>query len=310
MQSILILGRQGQVAQALLSHGPILTDHKVIAIGRPDLDFLSTSFEQDLEELVRFHHPSVVINAAAYTDVDPAESEIAKAMIINGYAVGVIARVCARHHIALFHISSDYVFDGESDQPRSPEDLPLPLSVYGRSKLLGEQLIHDVVRTSHLHALILRVSWVFSNLGHNFVNTVIRLANEQSEITIVSDQVGGPTSADSIATALLSVVDAAIANRHPVAQGSLSFPWGTYHFQGHPLVSWYDFACEIVDQACNLHVLEQAPEIVPIDSSRWRAVAQRPKRSALDCQSAVRELGLSLPLWSRDLRLCLASIRP
>jgi len=215
--------------------------------------------------------------------------------------VGVMARACAERAIPLFHISTDYVFDGSGEQPWAPGDITAPLGVYGASKLLGEHLQQRAVREQGLKALVLRVSWVFGQQGSNFVRTMLRLAGERDELKVVADQVGGPTSAESIARALLQLVEAAIANRHPVRGEGAPFPWGMYHLQGQPATSWHGFAAEVMRQAVELQLLECSPVVTPISTAAFPTPARRPANSRLDCSSAELELGLALPAWREDL---------
>jgi len=300
---VLVLGRSGQVAAALQRlAAACLPGRPLLALGRPELDLAASDLAAVLARLCDQVRPALVINAAAYTAVDRAESEQPLALAINGHAVGVLARVCAAAALPLFHLSSDYVFDGSGERPWAPGDRPLPLGVYGTSKLLGEQLLQEAVRDHGLRALVLRVSWVFGQQGANFVRTMLRLAAEREVLKVVADQVGGPTSAESIARALLQLVEPAIANRQPLGAAAGAFPWGIHHFQGQPLVSWHGFAAEIVGQAMTLQLLERPPVVMPISTAEFPTPARRPANARLDCSSAVAQLGLELPAWREDLR--------
>jgi len=299
---VLVIGRQGQVASALQRLAPeSLPQRPLLMAGRPELDLAAADFAEPLAALLRDLQPALVINAAAYTAVDLAESEPELAMAVNGHAVGVMARACAERGIPLFHLSTDYVFDGSGEQPWAPGDSTAPLGVYGASKLLGEQLLQQAVRDQGLKSLVLRVSWVFGQQGANFVRTMLRLAAERDELKVVADQGGGPTSAESIARALLQLVDPAIANRHPVRGEGAPFPWGVHHFQGQPATSWHGFADEIMRQAVELQLLERSPVVTPISTAAFPTPARRPANSHLDCSSAELELGLVLPAWRQDL---------
>lgn len=309
---VLVIGRQGQVASALARLAPaLLPQRPLVMAGRPELDLAAPDFAERLAALLSDLQPSLVINAAAYTAVDRAESEPELAMAVNGHAVGVMARACAERAIPLFHLSTDYVFEGSGEQPWAPGDLTAPLGVYGASKLLGEQLLQEAVREQGLKALVLRVSWVFGQQGANFVRTMLRLAVDHDELKVVADQQGGPTSAESIARALMQLVEAAIANLHPVRGEGESFPWGTHHLQGQPATSWHGFAEEIMRQAVALQLLERSPVVTPISTAAFPTPAQRPANSRLDCSSAELALGLALPAWRKDLRVfLLATIQP
>lgn len=310
--SVLVIGRQGQVASALQRLAPALLPQRPLAMaGRPELDLAAPDFAERMADLLRDRQPALVINAAAYTAVDRAESEPELAMAVNGNAVGLMARTCAELGIPLFHLSTDYVFDGSGEQPWAPGDATAPLGVYGASKLLGEQLLQEAVREQGLQALVLRVSWVFGQQGANFVRTMLRLAGERDELKVVADQVGGPTSAESIARALLQLVEAAIANRDPVRGTGEPFPWGIHHLQGQPAASWHGFAEEIMRQAVELQLLERSLVVTPISTAAFPTPAQRPANSRLDCSRAELELGLALPEWREDLHeFLLAEAQP
>jgi dTDP-4-dehydrorhamnose reductase len=300
---VLVIGLQGQVASALQRLAPaLLPQRPLVMASRPELDLAAPDFAERLAALLRDLQPALVINAAAYTAVDRAESEPELAMAVNGYAVGAMARACAERAIPLFHLSTDYVFDGSGEQPWAPGDITAPLGLYGASKLLGEQLLQQAVREQGLRALVLRVSWVFGQQGANFVRTMLRLAGERNELKVVADQVGGPTSAESIARALLQLVEPALANIHPLRGDGTPFPWGIHHLQGQPATSWHGFAAEIMRQAVELQLLERAPVVTPISTAAFPTTAQRPANSRLDCSSAELELGLALPAWREDLR--------
>ena len=317
---VLLVGRQGQVASALQRMAPELLQRPLVVVGRPELDLAqagpieveqpnASGFAHQWADVLERHQPALVINAAAYTAVDRAETEHALAMAVNGYAVGAMARGCGQRGIPFFHLSTDYVFAGGGDAPWCPADPTEPLGVYGASKLLGEQLLHQATQEVGTQALVLRVSWVFGQQGNNFVRTMLRLAGEREELRVVADQVGGPTSAESIAAALLQRVEPAIANRSLAAGKSGPFPWGIHHLQGQPWVSWHGFAEAIVEQAVELGLLERQPQVIPINTAEFPTPAQRPANSRLDCSSAERELGLGLPIWRVDLRHCLLSWR-
>ena len=307
----LLVGRSGQVASAMQRLAPaLLPQRPLLVVGRPQLDLaavpasvgLDASLEHQFRALLDLHRPALVINAAAYTAVDRAESETALAMAVNGDAVGVIARLCAERGLPLFQLSTDYVFAGDGLLPWSPGDPPNPLGVYGASKLAGERQL----LAAKGEALLLRVSWVFGQQGANFVRTMLRLAAERPQLRVVDDQVGGPTSAEAIAGALLQLVEPAIANRSPLTG---PFPWGVHHYAGQPAVSWYGFAQEIIDQALELGLISKAPQLLAIPTSDYPLPAPRPLNSRLNCGGFSRAFGLPLPLWREDLRQCLEAWR-
>ncbi|MCX5565010.1 dTDP-4-dehydrorhamnose reductase [Alcaligenes phenolicus] len=270
---ILITGARGQLGRSFaclrVSTDP---DVELVMLGHAELDITQAdSIALALEQ----HRPDVVINAAAYTAVDKAESEPDTAHLINGVAPGLLAAACAERGIGLVHVSSDYVFDGLGKQPYI-EDAPThPVSVYGKSKLAGEQAILAALPS----AIILRTSWVFSQFGNNFLKTMLRLGNERTELSIVDDQVGGPSYAPHIAQVLLQLAERLYESK----QGSdkQQSPSGVFHFAGQPSVSWYGFAQEIFDQAVRLDLLTQAPRLTAIATSQYPTPAKRPAHSSL-----------------------------
>ncbi len=275
---ILVFGRTGQVARALLAPAPGADE--VVALGREQADL---SDPAACAAAIEAHAPDAVINAAAYTAVDRAEREEALATVINGAAPGAMARACAGRGIVLVHLSTDYVFGGGGGRPWRPQDAPDPQNAYGRSKLAGEQAVQAAGGTY----AILRTSWVFSAHGQNFLRTMMRLGGERAALDVVADQVGGPTPADAIAGACLSV--ARQLSRAPDKRG-------IYHFSGAPDVSWADFAREIMAGAgldC---------EIRDIASSAWPTLAPRPLNSRLDCSSMAAAFAIPRPDWKAAAR--------
>jgi dTDP-4-dehydrorhamnose reductase len=279
MTRLLILGAQGQVGRALVARaGPAGIPH--VALGRADCDIT------DLLALERAVQTSrMVINCAAYTSVDRAETEAEEAYRVNTVGVENLAKVCAAAGIPLVHLSTDHVFDGASPRPAREDDPTGPLNVYGRSKLGGE----IAVRTCLESHIILRTSWIFSANGQNFVKTVIRLAHGQAQLPIVDDQVGGPTAADDLAKAILGIVTASIEPRFA--------DWGTYHFSGAPAVSRYEFARAIL--------ADSGAVVLPVATPDYPTLARRPANSVFDCGRIFRVFGIRQPDW----RIALASIR-
>lgn len=271
---ILTFGKTGQVARELaLLEG-------VTSVGRAGADL---SDPQACAALIAELHPAAVINAAAYTAVDRAEEEEKQAAVINGQAPGAMAQACAALAIPFVHISTDYVFDGQGNQPWTPADLVAPQNAYGRSKLLGE----EAVRAAGGSYAILRTSWVVSAHGANFVKTMLRLGAEREQIRVVADQIGAPTSARAIARACVEVAEQLRAAPEKA---------GLYHFQSRPCVSWADFAREIFEQS------QSACEVVDIPSADYPTPAQRPLNSRLDCALLETAFGLSCPDWREDLK--------
>lgn len=278
--TILVFGKTGQVATELQARADVL------ALGRDRADL---SDPGACAAAIRDAKPDAVINAAAHTAVDQAESEEDLATVINGEAPAAMARACADLGIPFVHISTDYVFDGSGEAPW-PVDAPTgPLGAYGRSKLKGEEGVRAAGGT---HA-ILRTSWVVSAHGKNFVKTMLRLGAERDTLTIVADQVGGPTAAGDIAEACLSI--AAQLKDDPSKAG-------TYHFSGGPDVSWADFAREIFTQAGLTCTVEDIP------TTSFPTPAKRPANSRMDCSTTTKVFGIPRPDWRQSLSLILKDL--
>lgn len=271
---ILVTGAQGQLGQALhwvKAQAP--QDSGLILLSRAELDITQPdSIARALDQ----YKPAALINAAAYTAVDKAESEPGLAHLINGVAPGLLAAACAQRAIEMIHVSTDYVFDGLASKPYSEEDPTVPVSVYGQSKLQGEQAVLSTLPS----AIVLRTSWVFSQYGNNFLKTMLRLGHDRPELNVVSDQYGGPSYAPHIAQILLSLVAKQVNS--PRQQAQQTIPSGIYHFAGQPNTSWYGFAQEIFAQAVKLGLLAKAPVITPIPTSQYPTPAKRPAQSSLE----------------------------
>jgi dTDP-4-dehydrorhamnose reductase len=231
-----------------------------------------------------------VINAAAYTAVDKAETDQELAYAVNAGGVANLATAAEKMGIPLLHISTDYVFSGDGDKPYTPDDVTAPTGVYGLSKLSGEkQLLQHCSRH-----LVLRTSWVFGAHGNNFVKTMLRLGQDRDTLSVVADQHGGPTSAGSIADTLWAL--ASIFQR----EGRLE--WGVYHYSGFPACTWYDFADEIFTQAVSLGLLEKRPDLHAITTAEYPTPAKRPLWSVLDCQQLTDAYGLLPRNWVQELQ--------
>ena len=280
--TLLIFGKTGQVAQELARRAP-----DAQFAGRETADLTDPAA---CAALIRQLHPSAVINAAAYTAVDKAESDAATAQLVNADAPAAMAAACAELGIPFVHISTDYVFDGSGDTARAEDAPTAPLGVYGQTKLDGER----AVQAAAGQYAIMRTSWVFSAHGNNFVKTMLRFGAERDRLTIVADQLGGPTAAADIATAALSM---ATIMRADATKG------GIYHFAGAPDVSWADFAREIFAQS------DLAPEVVDIPSSDYPTPAKRPLNSRLDCAAITRDFGIARPDWRVSLQDVIKELR-
>lgn len=275
MSKLLVFGRSGQVAQELAA----LTS-KADFLGREQIDLAQAGEIANVVERLR---PWAIINAAAYTAVDKAETEQADARLLNTEAPALMARAAAGLKIPFIHISTDYVFDGSGAEARSEDDPTGPLGVYGETKLNGER----AVAAEGGNWAVMRTSWVFSSHGNNFVKTMLRLGRERDELNIVADQIGGPTPAKDIAATLLMMAE------KMAAQAKIQ---GIYHYAGAPSVSWADFAREIFAQAdinCTVHNISTADYPTP---------ARRPANSRLSCLRLQSDLGIEQPDWRVGLR--------
>lgn len=269
--NVLVFGKTGQVASELLLLHPEFT-----YLSREEVDL---SNPDTCAETILKAKPSAVINAAAYTAVDRAEEEEALAHKINAEAPAAMAQACATLGIPLIHISTDYVFDGSGENARTPDATTNPINAYGRTKLAGEEAIRA---SGALHA-ILRTSWIFSSHGNNFVKTMLRLSESRDALSVVADQIGGPTPASAIASAC------AIISQNIVSSG-------TYHFSGAPEASWASFAREIFAQA------GRSVTVTNILTQDYPTPAKRPLNSRLDCASLLSDFGVKQPQWKDALR--------
>ena len=274
---VLITGSAGQLGRALVGSAPAGADVHCVDLAECDLADAAA-----ITALVAEVSPDLVINAAAYTAVDKAESEPEIALAVNGAAPGAMAQAAAERGLPFLHISTDYVFDGTGTAPWSPKDPVGPLGAYGRTKLAGEEAVRAAGGT---HA-ILRTSWVVSAHGANFVKTMLRLSETREVLTVVADQIGGPTPAAAIADALFAMAG------QLAADPSKS---GTYHFSGAPDVSWADFAREIFAQA------GRATRVEDIPTSAYPTPAKRPSNSRLDCSGLAARFGIARPDWRAGL---------
>ncbi|RQW28142.1 dTDP-4-dehydrorhamnose reductase [Rhodobacteraceae bacterium CH30] len=283
MSRILITGANGQLGfelrRALAALG------EVFALTREQFDLADEAAMLATLDALR---PQIVVNPAAYTAVDRAESESALAHAINAHAPGVLARWCAANDALLIHYSTDYVFGGVGDQAWSEEDAPQPQSVYAHSKWLGEQAV-----CAHTgHHLILRTSWVYGAHGNNFLKTMLRLAAERDSLNVVADQIGAPTSA-----ALIADVTAQIISRYRLP--TQKFDYGTYHLAAQGETSWHGYACHGIAHARALgYPLQLDPAAIrAIGTTDYPLPARRPANSRLDCSKLQRAFGLTLPPW-------------
>ncbi len=279
---LLVFSKTGQVARELQRLAP-----DAQYLGRDEADLLDPTA---CAGAIAATDADAVVNAAAWTAVDKAETEEAAATIVNGDAPTAMARAAAAKGIPFLHISTDYVFDGSGTQPFAPDHPTAPLGAYGRSKLAGEQ----GVRAANGNHLILRTSWVVSAHGANFVKTMLRLGAERESLNVVADQIGGPTPAAAIAQALLTAAKAMTEG----VQG------GTHHFSGSPDTSWANFARAIMAEA-NLPC-----RINDIPSGEYPTPAKRPLNSRLDCSALTTAFGIPRPDWREGLKAIVKELRP
>lgn len=293
MADILVLGKEGQLATALAA----LLGRRALVLGPQEADFLAVDFIAQLERGVGDAPIRAVINAAAYTAVDKAEGEGRDAAFrLNSTAVGELAQWCAKHHLPLVHISTDYVYDGSAYQPRK-EDAPVsPINAYGQSKLAGEQ----AVQQAGGDYLILRTSWLYDAHGKNFLNTMLRLFGEKEQLTVIDDQVGAPTYVPHLARSMVDMLERARAMQ--------PFPSGIYHLCSGGATSWHGFAKAIfaLDTAGKFGHTRPVicREIKPIPTSAYPLPALRPLNSQLDCSKVKQAFGIAMPNWEEGLNAC------
>ena len=284
---VLITGQHGQVSRELQLQLQGLGE--LIVLGRDQLDLANVD---QIRQQIRAHRPNLIINAAAHTAVDQAESEPDAAFAINAIAPGVLAEEAKALGIPLIHYSTDYVFDGSKPAPYTEADTPNPLGVYGQSKLAGEEAIAAVGG----EYLILRTSWVYSSHGKNFLLTMQRLLQEKPQMRIVADQIGAPTWAGSIARSTRALIER--------WQAGEPGEWGIYHLTNQGETSWFGFA-----EAIGEHLRTQGKacaELEAIPSSAYPTPAKRPLNSRLDCSRLQQQWHVSQPSWQDALRECLA----
>lgn len=277
---VLVIGTSGQVATEL--HGaPCPVDVSLLPPQKIDI-----GHPEHLTAFLDAARPDVVINAAAYTAVDRAETEPELAFRVNSDGPRYLATWCEARRAALIHLSTDYVFDGHKDAPYVETDATKPLNVYGRSKLAGE----EAIRSNLARHLIIRTSWVFSSHGSNFVKTILRLARERDELRVVADQRGRPTAARDLATALVKLCG---------LLPSGSDGWGTYHLANEGEATWHRFARVVVER--QRAKTGREPQVVPIASADYPTPAERPRNSVLDVTRFRKTFGFGLPPWQDSL---------
>jgi dTDP-4-dehydrorhamnose reductase len=286
LKKIMITGAYGQVGFCLTQQAQT-NGWDVLAIDRDKLDITDP---QAVNALVSEFQPDVIINAAAHTAVDKAETEIEVSYAINRDGPKYLADAAASVDAAMLHISTDYVFAGDKEGIYSEADLVAPQGIYGASKLAGEEA---VIAANPRH-IVLRTAWVFGEHGNNFVKTMLRLGSQRDQLGIVADQFGGPTYAGDIAAALLAIAEKAVTAPEAVT-------WGIYHFAGEPHVNWHQFAQAIFDKAVEQQLLAKAPQLNALTTADYPTPAKRPANSRLDCRKIFTEFGLQPSDWHKAL---------
>jgi dTDP-4-dehydrorhamnose reductase len=293
MATILVTGGGGQLAQALgRAAGTIEDLGRLVVVGRPDFDF---DRPDSITEVMRAHAPALVINAAAWTAVDAAETEAEAAARANTEGPGTLARLCDQLGSRLVHVSTDYVYDGLKGAPYVETDMPRPTGVYGRTKLDGERAVLDALPD----AVVLRTSWVYAESGRNFVLTMLNAARRLPELRVVADQQGCPTNADDLAHAVLGVARRMFADTGPQYGG-------VYHAAGTGAVTWHGFAEAIFE--CAAEHGRARPVVHAIATADWPTPARRPLDSRLDCTRLDTVFGVRLPGWQQSLRRAVSAI--
>ncbi len=284
---VIVTGAGGQLGRELQRSVP--GGWECVALSRAALDIGDA---QQVRSAVADAAPALVINAAAYTAVDRAEAEREQARRINADGVAHLAAACADNGARLIHLSTDFVFDGNSARPYAPGDPTSPLGQYGMSKLAGEK----AALSSCPSALVVRTAWVYSSFGGNFVKTMLRLMAERKELGVVDDQVGTPTWARGLAQALWQFAE------HPELEG-------IYHWTDAGVCSWYDFAVAIAEEGCALGLLDRPPRVRPISGSEYPTPAVRPAFSVLDKRRSWSALGVEGVHWRSQLRAMLRELK-
>lgn len=283
-QTILVTGSNGQLGSELKELAPFYPQYKFCFFSRSELAIENA---EEVERAFALLHPQYVINCAAYTAVDKAESEKEQALAVNETAVGLLAKAAKKIGAKFIHISTDYVFDGNSELPLKEEAPVAPVNFYGETKLRGER----AAIAENAESIIIRTSWVYSFYGKNFVKTMLRLMAEKESVSVVADQWGSPTYAADLADAILQIID--------------SGKWlpGIYHFSNEGVISWAQFAAEIARQintGCTVNFIPTAQYPTP---------AKRPHYSVLDKTKIVDRYGITLKHWKESLQLCLNKLK-
>ncbi len=289
MKKVLLTGSRGQLGRTLVNQ----LESSEYIVAAHDVDTLDLLDRNAVSQCFTHFSPEVVINAAAYTAVDLAESEPDKADAINHGVVKYLVTECVKHRARLIQVSTDFVFDGLRSLPYTPDDACAPLNVYGKTKLEGEQA---VLNETQCQGLVIRTAWLYSAFGNNFVRTMLRLMAERDELKIVCDQTGTPTAASGLAQLLLKALE----------RPELT---GVYHWTDAGTASWYDFAVAIYEEATALGLLTTPVNLIPIPTNEYPTPATRPHYSVLDKTATYRDFALSPMHWRCQLRAVLQTLK-
>ncbi len=287
MSKVIVIGCHGQVGSSLTSQLKSRADVELFAFDRKELDITDANC---VGSVIGSIQPDVIINAAAYTAVDHAEQDTHQCYAVNDNAVENLAKAANQVDALILHISTDYVFDGESSKPYTEQDITNPQSVYGKSKLQGEQKI----ATFCSRYAVLRTSWVFGEVGNNFVKTMLRLSNTRDEINVVDDQVGAPTYAGDIAATLITMMDRMLSTQEDLS--------GIYHYTGMPHVSWCQFAQEIFSEVTSQVDRDKEMRVHPILTHEYPTAAKRPLDTRLDCEKIDKVFSIKPSKWKNALK--------
>ena len=285
MAKFLITGAHGQVGYCLVQQ--LQGKHEILAVDRDELDITD---ETAVKKTIKNFHPNVIINAAAYTAVDRAETEVELSEAINVKGPKYLEKAAKSIDAAILHISTDYVFDGQIECKYKETDTTAPQSVYGRTKLEGEQAVAE----TNDKFIVLRTAWVFGEHGNNFVKTMLRLSKTRDTLSVVADQIGGPTYAADVARVLIHIAEQIIKGKN--------IEYGIYNFTGEPYVSWYDFAKAIFSEAVSQKVLKKAPIVNPITTADYPTPAKRPANSRLDLTKIQQVFDIQPSNWQKALK--------
>jgi dTDP-4-dehydrorhamnose reductase len=288
---ILIVGGQGQLGWELARQASLFHIDAVVR----DIPKIDITRPESITHNMRISALDLIVNAAAYTQVDRAEEDWQTAMAINGHGPGNLAHACVQAGIPLIHISTDFVFDGSLTRPYRENDPVAPLGVYGKTKAAGEAAVRDTL-AEHI---IIRTAWLYGVHGHNFVKTMLHLAKERDRLKVVDDQQGSPTAAADLAAAILHICSHIRNHGHA--------PWGTYHYCGRGLTTWHGLAQKAIELAAK-HTALKVREITPIPAAHYPTPARRPAYSAMDCTKICRTFGISIPFWENSLAMTIDQI--